>query len=421
MSLCQAPNRVVAPLRRYRTLLEYHTPETLIRDLEALRTNNPDILRLEEVGRSVENRPIWLCKVGKSDTNPGLFMEGGIHGNEAIGVEMAFLWVRGLIEGRDHPEVRELLEKTTLWAIPMLNPDGNVHNHRTNAHNIDLNRNHGCRVPQAPAECFCRCGCNTPSPGPHPFSEPETQAYRAAFERRKFTWSICYHSGTEVLAYPWGAFRETPPDEASFIDFCQRIEKHIKDRGFEPYKWGQIIFKEQFLKELYEPVEVAYPPYIIYCAGGATDDYVYSHATLDLILEVSYDYEPPPSQIAHYFERQISLPYIVHKSLITEAPGDFKLTLSPSSIGIAQGSSGVISVKVEKTNDYKERVTLSSRNLPTGVTISFNPSSGIPNFTSQATISVSSTAPPGNYTVLILGTGPNGLKLIKLPLSFGRS
>ena len=42
----------------------YHSVETLERDLYQLAESQPEIAELHEIGRSVENRPIWSCGSG---------------------------------------------------------------------------------------------------------------------------------------------------------------------------------------------------------------------------------------------------------------------------------------------------------------------------------------------------------------------
>ena len=56
------------------------------------------------------------------------------------------------------------------------------------------------------------------------------------------------------------------------------------------------------------------------------------------------------------------------------------------------------------------QVTLSARNVPSGVTIGFNPEKGIPGFKSIMTLNVGAMTKPGNYSVLVVGTTPDGIE-----------
>jgi len=88
----------------------------------------------------------------------------------------------------------------------------------------------------------------------------------------------------------------------------------------------------------------------------------------------------------------------------------FKLMVKPPSIEIEQGSSATVSVEVLTTTDYDLGVNLNAQNVPDGVSISFEPAVGSPNFTSTMRIDVSPEASPGSYTVTVVGTGEDGKK-----------
>lgn len=74
-------------------------------------------------------------------------------------------------------------------------------------------------------------------------------------------------------------------------------------------------------------------------------------------------------------------------------------------------NSKTIQVNVEKIlGGYNETITLSYSPSRAGVTITFNPSSGAPNFGSTMTIKVDSTATPENVTITAKGSGADGLE-----------
>jgi len=65
-----------------------------------------------------------------------------------------------------------------------------------------------------------------PSPvyrGPAPFSEPETQALRDLVLQHNFTHAISFHSGLEIIIYPWGCTADPTPDDAKFVEIAQGI------------------------------------------------------------------------------------------------------------------------------------------------------------------------------------------------------
>jgi uncharacterized membrane protein len=83
---------------------------------------------------------------------------------------------------------------------------------------------------------------------------------------------------------------------------------------------------------------------------------------------------------------------------------EFTLALSQNTLELNPGETKDIAVILQKSRGYsklKADVNLSS-SLPTGVKISFDPSSGVLENT-KATVSVSEDAKPGNYTIIING------------------
>ncbi|HTR26490.1 MAG TPA: choice-of-anchor D domain-containing protein [Terriglobales bacterium] len=81
---------------------------------------------------------------------------------------------------------------------------------------------------------------------------------------------------------------------------------------------------------------------------------------------------------------------------------DFTLSANPTSVSIAQGSSGTSTITVNPIGGFTGSVNLQASGLPTGVTANFNPNPTTS--TSLMTITVSSGAPTGTSTVTITGT-----------------
>jgi len=105
---------------------------------------------------SVEGRPLRCLVYGEGPDT--LLVIGGIHGSEPAGAILA----RQLC---DHLAANpELLEGRRVVVVPEANPDGLAAGRRTNAHDVDLNRNF-------PAGNFAP----GPQSGPKSLSEPETR------------------------------------------------------------------------------------------------------------------------------------------------------------------------------------------------------------------------------------------------------
>ncbi|HXY23989.1 MAG TPA: protease pro-enzyme activation domain-containing protein [Candidatus Acidoferrum sp.] len=89
-------------------------------------------------------------------------------------------------------------------------------------------------------------------------------------------------------------------------------------------------------------------------------------------------------------------------TLTVNAPPNFALSPSPSSLSFAQGSSGVTTITVTPQNSFTGSVSLTASGLPSGVNASFIPASTTG--TSTLTFAASGTAPTGSFNVMITGT-----------------
>jgi uncharacterized membrane protein len=80
------------------------------------------------------------------------------------------------------------------------------------------------------------------------------------------------------------------------------------------------------------------------------------------------------------------------------------LTFQPKTLTVQPGKAA--SAKVTVTlGSGKAKATLRAANVPDGMTISFDPASGEPTFTSTMTVKAASTATPGTYTVKVQVAG----------------
>ncbi len=95
--------------------------------------------KIKELGKSLQNRPIYLISFGRGPVN--ILAWSQMHGDEST-ASMALLDILKFFAAEDEfDELRkEILDKVTIHLIPMLNPDGAERYSRRNALDIDLNR-----------------------------------------------------------------------------------------------------------------------------------------------------------------------------------------------------------------------------------------------------------------------------------------
>jgi len=143
----------------------------------------------QEIGRSVEGRPIRLRTIGHGARR--VLWVGGIHGNE----------IEGTIATDELPAAfaasHGLAERVTLTIVEDVNPDGRAARTRGNAHGIDLNRNY-------PARNFAA----SPTNGEEPLCEPESRVLHDLIVR--------LDPHVVIVAHSWGRRPEGPP---CFINF----------------------------------------------------------------------------------------------------------------------------------------------------------------------------------------------------------
>lgn len=109
----------------------------IVRILDSLKTN--PLFEVKKIGESFQNRDIYLVKAGIGKTKVLLWSQ--MHGDEPTAT-MAMLDIfKYLADAASGDPAREnILKNTSLYFIPMLNPDGAEVYKRRNALDIDLNR-----------------------------------------------------------------------------------------------------------------------------------------------------------------------------------------------------------------------------------------------------------------------------------------
>ena len=201
----------------------------------------PDITKLSSVGKSYENRDIWLLEIsdnpGIDENEPGIFFMGLHHAREWPSLEICLYIIERLTNSYDSdPEIINLVNNRRILIMPCVNPDGYVYSHdegndyRKNRHEfpefssigVDLNRNYAGSSNGDPlgswgtlsgsvshyygSELYC---------GPGEFSELETQAVKNVFLDYDLCSAISWHTYSELVIWPWGYSTsiQTPDDE----------------------------------------------------------------------------------------------------------------------------------------------------------------------------------------------------------------
>ena len=185
-------------------LLAYRTYAQVCSTMAALAAAYPSICRLETLGFSVQNRAILMMRVTDNpqveEAEPEFRVVGPHHGDEKIATEITLSFLQYVLASYDtSAAIRNMVDSTELWVIPIFNVDGHVANDRTNANGIDLNRDYGYR--------WSGMG-NSPSP----FSQAETRLMRQHSIDNNISIEFAYHSAASYVNYLWDNHPADPPD-----------------------------------------------------------------------------------------------------------------------------------------------------------------------------------------------------------------
>jgi len=175
----------------------YFTYQEMTDLLHDLEDQHSDIMKLESIGTTYEGRAIWMVKlsdnVDENEDESGVLLMGAHHGNEKPSFEAVIFFIQHMvhnyskintdddgdgqinedpIDGIDNDldgqidedpsedRVREVIDNTQIFCIPMVNPDGVEADTRKNcapnygpygqsdeitSYGVDLNRNYGFR------------------------------------------------------------------------------------------------------------------------------------------------------------------------------------------------------------------------------------------------------------------------------------
>jgi len=110
----------------------YHSYEEINENLKSLAERYPDKAQLVSLGKTYEHRDIWALKIGDSEgreasQKPGLVITGATHAREWPTPEITLNLANRLLEEySSDPEMKNRVDNTEIWLVPVANPDGFV-------------------------------------------------------------------------------------------------------------------------------------------------------------------------------------------------------------------------------------------------------------------------------------------------------
>ncbi len=267
----------------YRDLRDY------THEMQAIASTYPRLARLRKLGTSIEGRPIRGLEisgpVSARDGRAEAAFFGLHHAREWPSGEMVMNLAWDLVRryGTD-PQVTTLLDRTRVWFVPVVNPDGLVYtrtvdplwrkNRRDNGDGtfgVDNNRNYAYQWGGPGSADNTSSGVYR---GTIQFSEPETAAVRDLFLHRHIATVITNHTYSDLIVYPWGYTGADAPEAATFATMAGAMA------AFNGYTPGSVW-------------DTVYP------ASGITEDWVYGAlAGFAFTFELGCcEFHPPYNQI----------------------------------------------------------------------------------------------------------------------------
>lgn len=107
----------------------YYTYDGVVDIMQKIAKAHPNLARLQSIGKSYQNRDIWLLtisdfKTGDPDRKPAMYIDGNIHSNEIQGTEFSLYTAWYLTEMFDDLDfINDLLKDKTFYIVPTINPD----------------------------------------------------------------------------------------------------------------------------------------------------------------------------------------------------------------------------------------------------------------------------------------------------------
>jgi hypothetical protein len=266
---------------------DYRAIATYLHDLAA---EAPERAAVEGIGSTLDGRSIWAIRIGGTapDATP-MMINGTQHAREWISAMVSMCVADRLVRGYDtDPAIRDFVDHTELWIVPVANPDGYQHTwasdrywrkNRRGGFGVDLNRNYDVAWGGDGSSGWKRSDVYR---GEAPFSEPETRALRDLAKRERVALHIDFHAYGQLVLYPWGHTASPAPDRDRYAAVGDRLASAIFATHEQRYR-------------LMSSVE-------LYRASGTMTDWMYGEAgafsyTIELRPRGRGGFVLPPSEI----------------------------------------------------------------------------------------------------------------------------
>jgi len=231
---------------------EFRDYRAITTHLHELAELAPERASVHGIGSTLDGRTIWALRIGgtRSDATP-MLIDGTLHAREWIAAMVTTCVADRLVRGYDRdPAIREFVDSTELWVVPVVNPDGYQYTwskdrywrkNRRDGSGVDLNRNFSVGWGGSGSSGLKRSETYR---GARAFSELESSALRDLAKRERISLHVDFHTYGQLLLYPW-THSDTPTkdharygaigDDLASAIFAAHGQRYRLIRGVELY------------------------------------------------------------------------------------------------------------------------------------------------------------------------------------------
>jgi PKD repeat protein len=265
----------------------YPTYEAYENMMLQFAAEHPDRCTYFELGTLDSGRKLMFCRINNGETDGKLkfLYTSTMHGNETTGFMLMLRLIDELCTSNDE-RIVNLVNNLDIFICPNTNPDGTYYGgnqtvygaRRENSNEIDLNRHY---------PDFDK--------GPHPDNnwcyQKETQWLMHLAQDYKFTMAANFHTGSEVVNYPWDTHPSLHADDAWWKLVCHEYADQC-------HEWDTNYMNMQHQDADHGIIN----GYQWYTISGSRQDYMNYYAQCrEVTIETSYNYVPNASTMPMYW------------------------------------------------------------------------------------------------------------------------